>query len=146
MSRRVESFYDRISQDEWTRMDRHRMEFRTTLRAMSEFIPPRSTILDIGGGPGRYSIELAKAGHRVTLLDLSSQNVELARQKAREMGVEIATFVHGNALDLSRFADSALTRCFSWGRCTTWLSRLTVTCHTRSLASWHQTDCFSLRS
>lgn len=107
MSRRVESFYDSCPQNEWIRMDRHRMEFRTTLRAMGEFIPPRSTILDIGGGPGRYSIELAKAGHRVTLLDLSSQNVELARQKARELGVEIATFVHGNALDLSRFADSA---------------------------------------
>jgi S-adenosylmethionine-dependent methyltransferase len=107
MSRRVESFYDRISQDEWTRMDRHRMEFRTTLRAMSEFFPPRSTILDIGGGPGRYSIELAKAGHRVTLLDLSSRNVELARQKAKESRVQIADFVHGNALDLSRFADSA---------------------------------------
>ena len=82
-------------------------EFRTTLRAMSEFIPPRSTILDIGGGPGRYSIELAKAGHRVTLLDLSSRNVELARQKAKESRVQIADFVHGNALDLSRFADSA---------------------------------------
>jgi S-adenosylmethionine-dependent methyltransferase len=107
MSRRVETFYDNSSQDEWTRMDRHRMEFSTTLRAMNEFIPPHSTILDIGGGPGRYAIELAKAGHRVTLLDLSSRNVELAREKAREMGVHIADFVHGNALDLSRFADSA---------------------------------------
>lgn len=107
MSRRVESFYDNNCQDEWSRMDRHPMEFRTTLRAMAEFIPPRSRILDIGGGPGRYSIELAKAGHRVTLLDLSSKNVELARQKARELGVELEDFIHGNALDLSRFADSS---------------------------------------
>lgn len=107
MSHRVESFYDGYAQSEWERMDRHRMEFQTTLRAMREFIPPGSTILDAGAGPGRYSIELAKAGHRVTLLDLSSQNVELARQKARDMGVQIAEFVHGNALDLSRFADSS---------------------------------------
>jgi len=105
MSNRVESFYDSSAQYEWERLDRHRMEFRTTLRAMREFIPPCSTILDVGGGPGRYSIELAKAGHKVTMLDLSSQNVEMAKQKAKEMGVELVDFVHGNALDLSRFAD-----------------------------------------
>lgn len=107
MSRRVESFYDNHAMDEWHRMDRHPMEFRTTLRAMKEFIPPNSRILDIGGGPGRYSIELAKAGHRVILLDLSSRNIELAREKAREFGVQIVEFVHGNALDLSRFADAS---------------------------------------
>lgn len=107
MSSRVESFYDRSPQAEWDRMDHHKMEFRTTLRAMREFIPPRSTVLDIGGGPGRYSIELARAGYKVTLLDLSSGNVELAGQRAREMGVELAELVHGNALDLSRFAGSS---------------------------------------
>lgn len=105
MSNIVENFYDSSAQEEWDRLDRHRMEFRTTLRAMREFIPPCSTILDIGGGPGRYSIELAKAGHKVTLLDLSAQNVELARQKAKEMGVKLVDYVHGNALHLSRFAD-----------------------------------------
>jgi len=107
MKTRVESYYDNSPQYEWDRMDRHRMEFRTTLRAMHEFITPGSRILDIGGGPGRYSIELARAGHRVTLLDLSSGNVELARQKACELGVPAIEFVHGNALDLSRFGDAA---------------------------------------
>ena len=107
MSGRVESFYDGSTQSEWERMDVHKTEFRTTLRAMREFIPPRSRILDVGGGPGRYSIELAKAGHRVTLLDLSSRSVEMARQKARELNVHIYEFVHGDALDLSRFPDEA---------------------------------------
>lgn len=104
---RVESFYDDAPQNEWNRMDRHPMEFRTTLRAMCQFIPPASRILDIGGGPGRYAIELAKDGHEVTLLDLSSGNVELGRQKAQEAGARIAGFVHGNALDLSAFGDGA---------------------------------------
>lgn len=107
MSSRVERFYDSTAQDEWDRMDRHKMEFRTTLRAMSEFVPPGSRVLDVGGGPGRYSIELAEAGHRVTLLDLSSANVEVARRKAGEMGVRLDDFVHGNALDLSQFADAS---------------------------------------
>lgn len=107
MSRRVETYYDSHAESEWDRLDLHRMEFLTTLRAMNEFIPPRSTILDVGAGPGRYSIELAKAGHIVTLLDLSPRNVELARQKASNQGAAIAEFVCGKALDLSRFVDSS---------------------------------------
>ncbi len=107
MTNRVESFYDRSPQYEWGRMDRHPMEFRTTLRAMREFIPPNSKILDVGGGPGRYTIDLAKNGHRVTLLDLSSGNVDLARVKAEETGVSVDGFVHGNALDLSMFEDAS---------------------------------------
>jgi ubiquinone/menaquinone biosynthesis C-methylase UbiE len=107
VSTRVEDFYDRIAQEEWDRMDRHPMEFKTTLRAMHELIPPASRILDIGGGPGRYTIELAREGHRVTLLDLSSQNVSLARVKAQEAGVQVDGFVHGNALDLSAFEDAS---------------------------------------
>ncbi len=107
MSRRVETFYDGYAEAEWDRLDRHRMEFVTTLRAMDEFIPPKSSILDVGAGPGRYSIELAKASHTVTLMDLSSRNVELARKKAREQDVEISEFVCGNALDLSQFGNSS---------------------------------------
>jgi ubiquinone/menaquinone biosynthesis C-methylase UbiE len=107
MKTTVECYYDHSPQDEWERVDKHPMEFQTTLRAMNEFIPPNSRILDIGGGPGRYTVELAKAGHRVTLLDLSSGNIDLARVKADEAGVQVNEFVHGNALDLSRFADDA---------------------------------------
>ncbi len=107
MSSRVESFYNSSPETEWDRMDRHKMEFLTTLRAMREFIPAASTILDVGGGPGRYTIELAKDGHIVTLLDLSSGNVELAKKKAVELNAPVAGFVCGNALDLSRFTDSS---------------------------------------
>ncbi len=107
MASRVEGFYNSSSQAEWDRLDRHRMEFATTLRAMREFIPSGSRILDVGGGPGRYSIELAKRGHKVTLFDLSSASVALGKQKAAELGARIEDFVCGDALDLSRFADSS---------------------------------------
>ncbi|MBE3574537.1 MAG: class I SAM-dependent methyltransferase [Firmicutes bacterium] len=99
----MESFYDSHAEIEWARLEHHKMEFATTWRAMEEFIPAHSTILDVGGGPGRYSIKLAQAGHRVTLLDLSRACVELARRKAAEMNAPLAGFIHGDALDLSRF-------------------------------------------
>jgi len=100
---RVRTFYDKYAEQEWSRADRHPVEFATTWRAIQEYLPPASKVLDVGGGPGRYSIRLAQAGHRVTLLDLSENCVDLARKKAAEHGVAIEGFIHGDALNLSPF-------------------------------------------
>lgn len=99
----VEAYYDASSQYEWDRLDRHKMEYATTWRAMQEFIPPRSSILDVGGGPGRYSIALAQTGHRVTLLDLSAKNVAFARQKAEELKAPVQDFVQGCIMSARRY-------------------------------------------
>jgi S-adenosylmethionine-dependent methyltransferase len=104
----VEKLYDDDPQREWERMDRHRTEFAVTLRALAEHLPPPPAhILDCGGGPGRYAIELARQGYRVTLFDLSAGNLELARQKVAEAGVTLDVFERGSALDLSRYADES---------------------------------------
>lgn len=100
----VEQMYDADSDREWQRLERHRTEFAVTLRALAEYLPPApAKILDVGGGPGRYAIELTRQDYEITLLDLSQNNLVLARQKAASAGVEIAQMVHGNALDLSAF-------------------------------------------
>ena len=102
----VANLYDSMSEREWARLDRHRTEFYVTLRALREHLPPPpARVLDCGGGPGRYAVELARWGYDVTLFDLSSGNLALARKKAAEAGVTLAGFEQGTALDLSRFAD-----------------------------------------
>lgn len=103
----VEKYYDEQVEREWQRMDRHPMEFHTTIRAMAEFLPKGCKVLDVGGGPGRYAIHLAQQDYQVTLLDLSKGNVEFARRKAKELGIELNGYVHGNALDLGQFADAS---------------------------------------
>ncbi len=101
---KIEQFYDGAVAREWERLDRHRMEFAITRRALAEHLPPPpAVILDIGGGPGRYAIALAGQGYAVTLLDLSQGLLDWARGKAAEAGVAVADYVHGNALDLGRF-------------------------------------------
>ena len=101
----VENYYDSNAQSEWERLERHPMELALTLRALGTYLRPGSRVLDIGGGPGRYSIVLAQMGHKATLLDLSSANVELGKVKAAEAGVELEGFVHGDALDLTAFEE-----------------------------------------
>ena len=86
----VQRLYDSDPAAEWARMDRHRTEFAVTLRALHEYLPrPPARVLDCGGGPGRYAIELARQGYEVVLFDLSAGNLALAREKAAEAGVAL---------------------------------------------------------
>lgn len=103
----VERYYDAGAQHEWERQDRHRTVFAVTWRALDDYLPePPAAILDIGGGPGRYSVGLARRGYAVTLFDLAHNNLAFAQARAAEAGVELAGRAQGNALDLSRFADA----------------------------------------
>lgn len=98
----VKEYYDKCSGDEWNRIA-GRPEFLLTVRFMDRYIKSGDRVLDIGGGPGRYSLYLAKRGCDVTLFDLSDANIEFAKQKAAEQGVTIKT-VCGDA----RVADCLL--------------------------------------
>ena len=57
-------------------------------------------ILDVGCGTGRHAIELAKRGYQVTGIDLSEDQLNKAREKAGNEGVEV-TFLQRDARDFS---------------------------------------------
>jgi S-adenosylmethionine-dependent methyltransferase len=102
----VQSLYDRQPQREWERLDRHRTEFAVTLHTLQAHLPPPpARILDCGGGPGRYAVELSRLGHTVTLFDLSAGCLDLAKAKAQEAGVKLQAREQGTAIDLARFAN-----------------------------------------
>jgi len=103
---KTEEFYDANTEYEWRRLDRHRIEYGLTMRALKEHLPkPPARIGDIGGGVGRYAIELARRGYEVTLVDLSSKALAFAESKARESGVALAAYVHADAKDLNAIAN-----------------------------------------
>lgn len=111
----IRKHYDADPLKEWNRLQRRTpYEKYITTHMMDRYIRPGSRILDIGGGPGHYSIHYAKQGHTVTLLDLSEENVRFAKKKARQYGVKI-TAVQGDATDLSRFSDDSFDTVFLMG-------------------------------
>lgn len=55
--------------------------------------------LDIGCGAGQESIFMAQQGFKVTGVDLSSEALKIATEKAAQAGVEV-TWREGNALNL----------------------------------------------
>jgi SAM-dependent methyltransferase len=61
-------------------------------------LSPRSRILDLGCGPGRHSVELARRGYEVTGVDLSAGMLAEAQKAAQAAGVKVE-FVQANAVD-----------------------------------------------
>ena len=84
----VRAYYNKNAESEWKRIG-NRPEFLVTCRFLDKLILPGERVLDIGGGPGRYSIHLAGRGCAVTLLDLAEENVRLAEKNAREAGIKL---------------------------------------------------------
>ncbi len=98
----IERFYDE-EYEEWERLAFHLPEFEVTKRYMLQYITGKKSVLDIGGGPGRYSIFLAQQGHEVTLVDLSGKHIRQAIDKAAKAGVHLDSSIHGDALRLHEY-------------------------------------------
>jgi len=109
MSEVVRNYYDGCVEREWERLSRpyRRFEFVSTLRLIDEHFPARGRILDVGGGPGRYTIELARRGFRMTLVDLSPGNVARAREEIARVEQTVDAVMEGDARDLSSIPDRA---------------------------------------
>ena len=70
--------------------------------------------LEYGCGPGRYGLELARRGARVTGIDVSETGIELANERAQEMGLDNAHFLIMDAEELD-FATNSFDLVFGTG-------------------------------
>jgi ubiquinone/menaquinone biosynthesis C-methylase UbiE len=107
---RVKEHYSEYGIREWERLTRHpyhRLEFDTTMHYLRKYLPKKGLILDAGGGPGRYTIELAKIGYDVILHDLTPKLLDIARDEIKKANVEskVKQIIEGSVDDLSMFED-----------------------------------------
>lgn len=94
--------------DEWGRLDREPLEFVINSYYIRQHLPLQAEILDNGAGPGKYAMNLASRGHRVTLTDLTPRLVELAKQKSAELNLseQFAGYHVMNAIQLEGLSDN----------------------------------------
>lgn len=59
---------------------------------VKKHVPVGSNLIDLGCGTGTVAVELAKAGYQMVGVDLSSEMLTLAREKANADGVNIAFY------------------------------------------------------
>ena len=85
--RDIAEHYNSDPERENTRLERHQLEHDLTWRYLNQYLPPRGTILEVGAATGRYTLELAKRGYRVTAVDLSAANINFCRTRLTREGL-----------------------------------------------------------
>jgi SAM-dependent methyltransferase len=116
----VRGYYDEFGEQEWGRLEDPAdgaIEFAVTCHALETHLPPKGRVLDLGGGPGRYTLWLAERGYRVVLADLSLALLAIARDKvaASTAGERVEAIVEADACDLSRWPDGSFDAVLALG-------------------------------
>ena len=116
---RAESFYDDYGEQEWTRFEDGRTpapSLDVHLDRLRRFVGGADRVLEVGAGPGRFTIELARLGAEVAVSDLSPRQLELNRERVEAEGLEerVALRVQADVLDLGRWENESFdaTVCF----------------------------------
>jgi ubiquinone/menaquinone biosynthesis C-methylase UbiE len=116
---RAASFYDEYGESEWTRFEDGRTpapSLDVHLDRVRQFVNAGDRVLEVGAGPGRFTIELARLGAQVTVSDLSPGQLELNRERVAAEGLEehVVERELADVLDLSRWDDASFdaTICF----------------------------------
>jgi len=104
----VRAYYASFSEREWQRLtnpDDGAVEFALTKQLLTRYLPSSGRVLDLGGGPGRYSIWLAERGYQVVLADLSPDLLTIGHTQIATAGVsqQVEAVVEADACDLSRW-------------------------------------------
>lgn len=114
------AFFDELGEGEWARFEDGRtppQSLEVHLEALRRFVEPGDRVLDVGAGPGRFTIELALLGAEVVVADISPRQLELNAEKVAEAGHEerVRERVIADVTDLSRFADASFDAAVCFG-------------------------------
>jgi SAM-dependent methyltransferase len=114
------AFYDDYGEREWTRFEDGIStpgNLAVHLHYLRRFVGAGDRVLDVGAGPGRFTIELARLGADVVVADLSPGQLELNREHVAAAGVEerVAERVLADVCDLSLFADASFDATVCYG-------------------------------
>lgn len=89
----VRSHFDHFGEREWDRLvasPRTLVSLELHRRLLRRIVESGWRVLEVGAGPGRFTIELAALGTKIVTSDVSAVQLELNAQKVREAGYEAA--------------------------------------------------------
>lgn len=116
----IASFFDAYGEREWNRFSAAPLDevnFFIHQHYLKRFVEADMHVLDAGAGPGRFTIELAQLGTRVTVGDISAGQLGQHRRRLEEAGLEHAVVIRQQCdiTDLSRFDDAAFDATVCYG-------------------------------
>jgi ubiquinone/menaquinone biosynthesis C-methylase UbiE len=116
----LKQYYDAYGMKEWYRLDRNaeaRVSFHLHQHYLMQSIQRGYRVLEIGAGPGRFTLELATLGAKVVVLDISPEQLRL-NKKIMERESQLNTveqWVEGDVTDLSAFGDDEFDAVVCYG-------------------------------
>ncbi|MFW9833833.1 MAG: class I SAM-dependent methyltransferase [Candidatus Thorarchaeota archaeon] len=85
----IEGHFDKDAHLEWERLDRTpkgKVQFHIHQYYLQKYIKSGYRVLEIGSGPGRFTIELAKLGARISVVDIANAQLKMNEEKVQEAG------------------------------------------------------------
>ena len=110
-----EAFWDAYAPREARRAEDNPEDFiygRQVAAFLRSLASADDEVLDVGGGPGRFSLDLARLVRRVEHVDLSAAMLALAADAARRLGIDNIAFRQADARSLP-YPDRHFTRVLS---------------------------------
>lgn len=83
--------FDNDEHDEWSRLDKTpigKIQFHIHNHYLRKYVKKGDRVLEIGPGPGRFTIELAKLGARIAIVDISENQLKRNKKLVEEAGFE----------------------------------------------------------
>ena len=116
----VRGYYDALGENEWDRLTqtlRGRVSLEVHQRFLRRYVRPGWRVLEVGAGPGRFTLELAAIGASVVVTDIS--DVQLGLNEARLKGTDAERRVERRELldvcDASRYSDREFDAVVAFG-------------------------------
>jgi ubiquinone/menaquinone biosynthesis C-methylase UbiE len=117
---RICKIFENLGYGEWKRFEGsayNRFLRDLHIRELKKHIKKGMEVLDLGSGPGRFSIELIKLGAKVTLVDISQKQLTIAKRKISRAGLQkgVRRYVCTDATSMSDLEDSAFDFILAFG-------------------------------
>lgn len=116
----VRAYFDALADGEWERLDSSlagQVSFEVHRRFLARFVAPGMRVLEIGAGPGRFTIELAGLGARAVVTDVSPVQLELNERYVSNAGCAPAVerWELADVCDLGRYRDGEFDAVVAYG-------------------------------
>lgn len=113
-------YFDEYGYKEWERLEAapsRQVNFHIHRLYLQQYINAGDNVLEVGAGPGRFTIELGKLGTRVVVGDISPEQLKLNVEKVGEAGYEHCVVAREvlDVVDLSRFPPQSFDAVVCYG-------------------------------
>ena len=117
---KIMKHFDNPDDNEWGRLDKDpysRVQFHIHNHYLQKYIKKGERILEIGPGPGRFTIELAKLGTKIAIIDISENQLKRNEKRIKDAGLEdsIEWRKQLDIIDLKGIPDSSFDSVVCYG-------------------------------